>query len=135
MLITKIACLKSNFLSTMKFSNPLVLTLIASVAQTITLVNAANCYVGPKWEYDSTTYSDSWNVRSSLCTQSSSESCRTIGMSTICEFQSGNVYGAFRADSQSEAMTVCWVGVPSPSILAGLRALSHHFLLSVLACL
>ena len=93
--------------TTMKFST--TLTLLASTAQFIAFSHAANCWSGPKWEYESSTYSDAWAVRAALCSQSSSQSCRTIGISQICEFTSGDVRGGYRAASQSEAMSVCYV--------------------------
>jgi hypothetical protein len=82
------------------------LFIFTSLSRTI---SAANCFQGPPWEYYDTLYTDAWNVRSTLCSNSNSVSCRTDSAMTICEFISGNVRGGYAAPTQAEGLSYCWV--------------------------
>jgi hypothetical protein len=94
----------------MKFTSPLNLLMVASVAEVFTIVHAASCYNGPSFQYDENTYNNAWAVRSTIC-GSDSASCQTVGTSVICEFQSGNLYGGYRADSIDQAKSACYVSI------------------------
>lgn len=80
--------------------------ILISLSRTI---SAANCFQGPRWEYYDTLYTDAWNVRSTLCSNSNSVSCRSDSAMTICEFVSGNVRGGYAAPTKAEGLSYCWV--------------------------
>jgi hypothetical protein len=72
---------------------------------------AAQCFNGPHWEFEKTTYADAWNVRQLVC--NGTNTCQNIGggnySTLVCEAQSGDVYGAYRVHSTSDVSQHCEV--------------------------